>query len=221
MFIERETMPNKARKEIIKATIETIIVAFLYVIIFFIIIISLFKNELTDLKSIVNLISINTNNKILENVKLDLTTKNLESYPEYGTKYANLKIPSLNIDLPVYYGDTLSILKHGVGHSSGSYFPGEGGRILYMAHNTSDMLKNLKDILIDAEIIVETTYGTYTYKVYDKLVINYKDLSSVPINREEEVLMLYTCYNSLTIGHTEQRFITYAKLEKEELKGEY
>lgn len=208
---------SKKTKEIIKATIDNILVAFLYTFLFIIIITNLFKNEIKEVTNTVNLISIKTNNKILENIKLDLESKNLLNYPEYGTKYASISIPNLNIDLPVYYGDTLTILKYGVGHSSGSYFPGEGGRILYMGHNTSDMLGHLKEIANNEKIIITTSYGTYTYSVYDTKIINYQDLELVPINRDEEVLMLYTCYNSLRIGHTPDRFVVYAKLESEEL----
>lgn len=206
---------SKRTKKIIRATIDNILVAFIYTIIFIIIITNLFKNEIREVTNIVNLISIKTNNRVLENIKLDLESKNLLNYPEYGTKYASISIPSLNIELPVYYGDTLTILKNGVGHSSGSYFPGEGGSILYMGHNTSNMLKSLKDITNNESIIINTSYGTYTYKVYDTKVINYQDLDAVPISRDEEILMLYTCYNSLRIGHTPNRFVVYAKLESE------
>ena len=57
----------------------------------------------------------------------------------HTNKYATIKIPKIDVDLPVYYGDSLDVLKKGVGHSSGSYFPGEGGSIIYMGHNSKKM----------------------------------------------------------------------------------
>ena len=53
--------------------------------------------------------------------------KKLASYPDYGSKYATIEIPQIDVNLPVYFGDTLEILKKGVGHSRGRYFPKEGG----------------------------------------------------------------------------------------------
>ncbi len=206
-------MLNKQKtKKICKATVKSLIVAFVYAALFLVIIKCCFSKQISDVSSLVNLISMETSEKILEDVKLNLESKNLESYPDYGTKYATLIIPSLNVDLPVYFGDALSILKKGVGHSSGSYFPGEGGSILYMGHNTSSQLSSLKNIKKDAIITVKTSYGTFNYKVYETKVINYKNLDAVPIQRDEEILMVYTCYQSLTIGHTQKRFMTYAKL---------
>ena len=32
-------------------------------------------------------------------------------------------------------GDTLDILRYGVGHYAGSFFPGEGGSVIFAAHN--------------------------------------------------------------------------------------
>lgn len=205
-------------KKIWKATIESIVVAFLYLILMISIINVLFKNEINQFTSTLNLISINTTKESLKDVKIDKENKNLTSYPEYGTRYATIKIPSLNIELPVYYGDDLSILKLGVGHSSGSYFPGEGGSILYMGHNTSKMLKELKNIEDRSIITITTSYGTYHYKVYQTKIINYKETDEVSTQREEEILMLYTCYESLRFGHTEKRFVVYAKLEN--IEGE-
>lgn len=208
------------KKELIKATIETFIVAFFYSVLFIIVINILFGGFIKDITSYLNLITIKTTEEKLKDVNLDSTKSNLTNYPEYGMRYATISIPSLSINLPVYYGDTSSILKLGVGHSSGSYFPGEGGSILYMGHNTKNMLKELKNIENNSIITIETTYGTFNYKVYNSKVINYKETEEVPIEREEEVLMLYTCYESLRFGHTEKRFVVYARLESKELKGD-
>lgn len=219
MLLKRAKMLNfkKTKNKVIKATIESLVVAFLYSILFLSITNILFKSEIKNLQSKLDLISVNTIKENLKDTKLD-EKQNLTNYPEYGTRYASIKIPSLDIDLPVYYGDTLSILKKGVGHSSGSYFPGEGGSILYMGHNTSNMLKKLKDIEENATIIIETSYGTYYYNVYQTKIINYKETDEVETEREEEILMLYTCYESLRFGHTEKRFVAYAKLENKEKK---
>lgn len=201
---------------IIGATIKNIIVAFIYIIIVLAIVYILFADTISRAISLIDMVSVDTNKKILQDVKIDLETKNLKNYPEYGVKYGRIKIPSLNIDLELYYGDTLSILRYGVGHSSGSYFPGEGGSIVCMGHNTSGMLRELPQIQNGAKIIIETTYGVYTYEVYQTRVVEQTQLDAVEIQREKEILMLYTCYPVNSIGHAKNRFITYANLVEEQ-----
>ena len=94
-------------------------------------------------------------------ITIDEEKKSLDSYPEYGTQYATIEIPKIGANLPVYFGDTLEILKKGVGHSSGSYFPGEGGSILYMGHNSKKVFRRFSELQIGDEIKVTTTYGEY------------------------------------------------------------
>jgi len=202
---------------IIGATIRHIIVAFIYVLIIFAIVYILFSNSISRAISMIDMISINTNKEILKDVKIDLKTKNLKSYPEYGSKYGTMKIPSKNIDLPLYFGDTLKIIKNGIGHSCLSYFPGEGGSILCMGHNTDSTLKDFIGIDNGEKIIIETTYGKFTYEIYETKIVNEKDMSAAPLQREKEILMLYTCYPANSIGHVPDRFFAYANLVDEEI----
>ena len=137
----------------------------------------------------------------------------LKNYPEYGAKYATIKIPKIDVDLPVYYGDSLDILKKGVGHSSGSYFPGEGGSIIYMGHNSKKMFRRFSELQKGNEIEVTTTYGNFKYKIYDMQLINETDVDKLPIQKNKEILMVYTCYPFNNIGYATQRYVVYAELE--------
>ena len=154
----------------------------------------------------------------IENKKVEETTMSednkIQNYPEYGTQYATIEIPRINVNLPVYFGDTLEVLKKGVGHSSGSYFPGEGGSIIYMGHNSKNMFRRFSELQLGDEIKVTTSYGEYTYKIYDMQLINEKDVDKLPIQKEKEILMVYTCYPFNNIGYATQRYVVYAELEK-------
>ena len=194
------------------ATIKNLIVAILFVIVIFGAIFAIFGSRISTAISLVNKISIDTSNVVLKDVKLNSVTKRLESYPEYGTRYGDLQIESIDVDMPLYYGDTLQILLNGIGHSSGSYFPGEGGTIACMAHNNRGYLYNLSNIEIGAEIVITTNYGKFTYEVYETRIVQETQVDAVPIQNEEEILILYTCYPVNTIGHATQRFITYSNL---------
>lgn len=210
---------NKSSKHIVlKATIKNTIVAFVYVAIVIGIIAILFGNKISMAISLINTVSIETGEKNTEKntqeVKINLENKMLEEYPEYGTQYGKVIIKDLDIDLPLYFGDTLSILRYGVGHSSGSYFPGEGGSIICMAHNTKGFLRSLPEIQVGTKIQLNTVYGNYTYTVYETKIVPGTETSAVPVQHDEEILMLYTCYPVNSIGHAKNRFITYSKLDK-------
>jgi sortase A len=198
-----------------KSTIGTILIAIFIVIGVFLTIKICWGTEIENIFMLANKVSININkDKEQQPITIDEEKKSLDSYPEYGTQYATIEIPRIGANLPVYFGDTLEILKKGVGHSSGSYFPGEGGSILYMGHNSKKVFRRFSELQIGDEIKVTTTYGEYNYKIYDMQLIKETDLDKVPIQRDEEILMVYTCYPFNNVGYATQRYVVYAKLEK-------
>ena len=198
------------QNKILRATIRNIIVAFIYTILIASIIGIVFYPSISMAISLIDVVTVDTTNQILKDVKLDLEHSKLTSYPGYGTKYASIEIKDLDIDLPLYYGDTLSILRKGVGQSSGAYFPGEGGSIICMGHNNSGYLRKLPEIKLGTNIVIKTTYGNFTYVVYDTKTVPQENLEAVQIQEEKEILMLYTCYPVNSIGHAKKRFIVYA-----------
>ena len=136
-----------------KSTIGTILIAIFIVIGVFLAIKICWGTEIENIFMLANKVSININkDKEQQPITIDKEKKSLDSYPEYGTQYATIEIPRIGANLPVYFGDTLEILKKGVGHSSGSYFPGEGGSILYMGHNSKKVFRRFSELQIGDEI---------------------------------------------------------------------
>ena len=211
------TKTKNNKTDILKATIISVIVAFVYVGIFCFAIYVLFSAKISMAMGIVDTISIDTSKKILKDVTIDLETRNLKSYPEFGTKYGTISLPSLGLELDFYFGDSLTVLRNGVGQSGGGYFPGEGGSIITMGHNYSGILKTLSEIQKGDKIILNLNYGKFTYEVYDAKIVYYQNTGELPIQREEEVLMLYTCYPTDGFGHAVDRYVVYAKLVEEEI----
>ncbi len=198
----------------IKATILNIIVALLIVIIFILAVEFFFGARIDEAVSLASKISIDIDSKQeIAPIEID-DQKRIKNYPEYGTKYATIQIPKIDVDLPVYFGDTLEILKKGVGHSSGSYFPGEGGSIVFMGHNAKKTFRRFGELQVGDEITVKATYGTYKYKIYDMKLIKETDVDELPIQEEKEILMIYTCYPFNNIGYATQRYVVYAELQK-------
>ena len=209
-------MHNKKNKNtILKATISNTIVAFVYVFIIVGIIAILFSSKISLAIGLINTVTVKSEEKMASEVKIDLVHNKLEKKPKYGTKYGQLTIDTLGVNLPIYYGDDLSILRYGIGHTFGSYFPGEGGTIIYMAHNTSGFLRKLPEIQIGAKINISTSYGEYTYTVNKTEIVHMSNTEVVDnIQDNEEELILYTCYPVNSIGHATHRFITHSSLDK-------
>lgn len=205
---------HKRLINIIKATIIEIIVAFLLVVLSIIILEIAVGQEKETAITLINAMSLNKENVIINKPVLEGNI--IKNYPEYGSKYAKIQIPKININLDVYYGDTMEILKKGVGHSSGSYFPGEGGSIIYMGHNSKNVFRGLSKISKGDLIQITTEYGEFKYQVYDMKIVNETDLELLPIQKEKEILMLYTCYPFQNIGYTTQRYVVYAEKIEED-----
>lgn len=195
----------------IEAIIIDIIIAFACIIAIILAIKIFFGKQIKTAINYVNIISVDKNNSLVRDIKFDEETKAIVSYPQYGTRYGNIKIDSLNVNLPLYYGDELTYLRYGVGQSSSAYFPGEGASIICMGHNNRNMLYDLPKIKNDAIIEIDTTYGTFKYKVYKTEIINMYDVDKLTIQQKEEILMLYTCYPVETLGDKKDRFVVFAK----------
>lgn len=207
-------MQNKLVQSV-KATIRSIIVALLITIVLLLSIKMFFGQKIEEVFGLVNKVSVlKKQSNESEEIAISQEKRKLINYPEYGTQYATIEIDRIGVNLPVYFGDTLEILKKGVGHSSGSYFPGEGGSIIYMGHNSKKMFRRFSELQIGDEIKVTTSYGEYTYKIYDMKLINENELEELPIQKDEEILMVYTCYPFNNIGYATQRYVVYSKLEK-------
>lgn len=207
-------MQNKL-VQALKATIISLIVA-LFITGSLILVIQLFLGqEIGEIFLLVNKVSISLDeNKVVEQTTINQEEQKIINYPEYGTEYGTLEINKIDVNVPIYFGDTLEILKKGVGHSSGSYFPGEGGSIIYMGHNSKKMFRRFSELQLGNEIKVTTTYGEYKYKIYDMKLIKETEVDKLPVQKEKEILMIYTCYPFNNIGYATQRYVVYAELEK-------
>ena len=204
-------MKNKQLKwKVIETVIIDLIIAIVCVITIMATINFLFGKQIKQAIEYVDMFSINVNDKVIKNIKFDEQKNIIVSYPEYGTRYGNIKIEALDINLPLYYGDKLSVLRNGVGQSSGAYFPGEGGSIICMGHNNKTFLYHLPEIKNDDVIEISTTYGNFKYKVFDTKIINMYDIDKLEIQKDKEILMLYTCYPVNTLGDKKDRFVVYA-----------
>lgn len=171
--------------------------------------------KIEKIVTLINKLTVNTNiiKKVNKRIEIDKINRRLINYPSYGESFGIITIPSIDVDIALYHGESLEILKYGAGHHAGSYFPGEGGSIIIAAHNTYGMFYSLPKVKVGDKIIIKTTYGTYNYQIDKTEIEEAKVLgSNLKINKEKETIMLYTCYPTDTPGYKSKRFVVYGSL---------
>lgn len=115
----------------------------------------------------------------------------------YGKQFARMNVTwqggGWDIrNIPVYLGADKKLLKKGAGMSFGSSFPGERGCTIVSAHVTRDFAQ-LEDTPIGAIVLLETSYGPYTYRVEEKKIADGTDRWYMEAGQNAD-LVLYTCY---------------------------
>lgn len=111
---------------------------------------------------------------------------------------ARVKVPSVEIDLPVYHGTSDSVLNRGAGHLEGSHLPigGVGSRSVLTAHRglaNATMFTNLDGVGVGDAIVVETFGKVLSYRVRDIQVIEPDDSGVLRAEPGEDLLTLITC----------------------------
>lgn len=128
-----------------------------------------------------------------------------------GKQYAKMRIKKIGVDAPIYFGVTDEIILKGIGHDSGSYFAGENGTIIMCEHDYMNNFKRLGKLKNGDIIEIQTNYGDFYYELYDEQIVLETKTDKLPIQKNEEILMLYTCYNMTGADKTQYRYVVYAK----------
>lgn len=110
--------------------------------------------------------------------------------PKFGKQYGEIRCNEVGLKVPLYYGDTQEILEKGVGQSVLSVFPGQTGTTLVGGHDTT-FFAPLEKVEQGMDIVVNTSYGRYTYTVDEISVIEGADYD---IQDKGQQLVMYTCY---------------------------
>jgi sortase A len=105
---------------------------------------------------------------------------------------ARLRIPTRDINVIVLQGDSGRSLAFAPGMAAGSALPGQPGTTLISAHRDTHF-KNIADIQPGEKIELETTRGSWTYRVLytDVVDARHGGIRSDPMHDE---LVLVTCY---------------------------
>lgn len=201
----------KTKKFTTKIFAINIAISFFFASIFITVIYFLGEEKINYYSALIN--SLVVNNSAENDAVYSKEAKRLIELPTYGKRFGTIKIETIDLSLPLYHGDNLKILHYGIGHYAGSYFPGEGGSIILPGHNNVGVFNRLDELKKGDKVVIEANYGVFTYEVDSYKVVKETELDAFPIQKEEELLIMYTCYpiNRSVIGRKTERYVVYAK----------
>ena len=131
-------------------------------------------------------------------------------FPVYEEVYGEISIEEADILCPLVYGDTETALRKGAGQYIGSTIIGYSGTTMICAH-VNRQFANLHDVEPGDTVKIRTTYGVYTYEVKYVGVHSATDDSVYDLAREDENIVMYTCYYQYTaLGSVKKRFFVCA-----------
>jgi len=109
-----------------------------------------------------------------------------------------VKIPKINVELPVYHGTSSKVLNKGVGHLEGSSLPvgGEGTHSILTGHtglNTLKMFTDLTELTIGDEFYIRTLDQTLAYRIDNIIVVEPTEVEALDPVTGKDYVTLITC----------------------------
>lgn len=132
---------------------------------------------------------------------------------DFGLPLGVLRIPSIEVVVPVLPGTDDLTLNRGVGWIESTSEVGSSGNIGIAGHRDG-FFRGFKDLEIGAEVTVETLKGARTYVVESMRIVEPSEVS-VLAPTKEPTLTLVTCYPFYFVGSAPQRFIVRAVVRGE------
>jgi sortase A len=131
---------------------------------------------------------------------------------QFAPPLAVLRVPRLDIEVPVFDGTGELILNRGVGRIDGTAQPGQPGNMGIAGHRDG-FFRGLKDIAVGDSLTLETGEETSTYEVSGITIVDPTDVS-VLAETATPALTLVTCYPFYFVGDAPQRYIVRCSLKE-------
>lgn len=125
--------------------------------------------------------------------------------PNYGEEVGTISIASIALSSRIFYGDDSPQLSQGVGIDPRQKIPGQNGNVILAGHNNM-AFGTLGNLQIGDEVILNTNYGMFKYRVENYRVTQYDDLTVI-VPKDYEYLTMYTCYPFDQYTPTNTRFV--------------
>jgi sortase A len=123
---------------------------------------------------------------------------------------AVLRIPSVDLEVPVLEGTDDLTLNRAVGHIAGTSALDQGGNVGIAGHRDG-FFRELKDVHLGDPIYLYTEKGNSHYVVDEIVMVPPEDVS-VLAPRSKPTLTLVTCYPFYFVGSAPLRYIVHASI---------
>lgn len=110
-----------------------------------------------------------------------------------------IKIPKIDVNLPIYHGSDESVLSKGAAHVPNTALPigGKGNHTVISAHTAYPeqvFFDNLQDLTDGDYIYISVLGDTLIYQVCDMNIVEPTDVELLQSNKDKDLLSLVTCY---------------------------
>jgi sortase A len=126
---------------------------------------------------------------------------------------AVLRVPRIQLEVPVFDGTDELTLNRGVGRIIGTSKPGQPGNVGIAGHRDG-FFRGLKDIGVEDAVELITVRGTQKYVVDHVQIVKPEDVS-ILYDRGFPSLTLVTCYPFYFIGDAPERYIVQCSFKEE------
>ena len=130
----------------------------------------------------------------------------------HAENVAELRLPRLDMNVPVYSGTSQRTLALGAGLVAGTAAPGQVGNAAISAHRYSHF-KPLQHVRVGDLVELEVADGTQQYRVQEVFITDALDVSVLDPSAQQ-MLTLITCYPFDYQGFAPDRLIVRAVREK-------
>lgn len=112
-------------------------------------------------------------------------------YPYFGDQYAVITCENINLNAPVYWGSSDTLLQLGVCQYTSSSTIGEKGNVVLDAH-VNTFFSELDKMETGDIVVLTTDYGRFTYKAKEIVYFEDDDITYISPT-DDDRLTLYTC----------------------------
>ncbi|MGN0537150.1 MAG: class C sortase [Acutalibacteraceae bacterium] len=144
----------------------------------------------------------------------------LSGYGLYGA-VAELRIPKMNVDLPIYLGATWSNMGKGAAQLGQTSMPigGNNTNCVIAAHRGSSGGKfflDIEQLEPGDEVYIDNLWETLTYQVESIEIISPQDTEKIHIRENKDMVTLITCH---PYPYNYQRYVVYCTRYNEETEN--
>jgi sortase A len=129
-----------------------------------------------------------------------------------------LRVPKLNVEVPILEGTDDLSLNRAVGHVTGTATPGQDGNMAIAGHRDG-FFRGLKDVVLGDTLELVTPQRRETYVIDRITIVQPRDVSVLQ-PRSHASLTLITCYPFYFIGSAPQRYIVQASIVESGTKND-